>query len=74
MIHRGYVLPDSVIEEMTSLSDNDTQKVCITRLCYRGNDKSQTMIHRGYVLPDRLFACLMVFNATFNNISVISWR
>jgi len=21
-----------------------------------------------------LFACLMVFNATFNNISVISWR
>ena len=37
---------------MTSLSDNDTQKVCITRLRYRGNDKSQTMIHRGYVLPD----------------------
>jgi hypothetical protein len=23
---------------------------------------------------DRLFVCLMVFNATFNNISVISWR
>jgi len=22
----------------------------------------------------RLFVCLMVFNATFNNISVISWR
>jgi hypothetical protein len=30
----------SVIEEMTSLSDNDTQRVCITRLHYRGNDKS----------------------------------
>jgi hypothetical protein len=30
----------SVIEEMTSLSDNDTQRVCITRLRYRGNDKS----------------------------------
>jgi hypothetical protein len=23
---------------------------------------------------DCLFVCLMVFNATFNNISVISWR
>jgi hypothetical protein len=25
-------------------------------------------------LLDYLFVCLMVFNATFNNISVISWR
>jgi hypothetical protein len=28
---------------------------------------------RGWVLPVCLFVCLMVFNATFNNISVISW-
>jgi hypothetical protein len=26
------------------------------------------------VVDDCLFVCLMVFNTTFNNISVISWR
>ena len=32
---------------------------------------------KGYVLENQnvcLFVCLMVFNTTFNNISVISWR
>jgi hypothetical protein len=36
--------------------------------------KSQTHDNKWSWLYVSLFACLMVFNATFNNISVISWR
>jgi len=32
------------------------------------------MITRAYLNRSLMFVCLMVFNATFNNISVISWR
>ena len=33
-----------------------------------------TVIYKDTLLYVCLFVCLMVFNATFNNISVILWR
>jgi hypothetical protein len=32
------------------------------------------MIQERYTFPKNLLGCFMVFNATFNNISVIPWQ
>ena len=39
----------------------------------RGIQKHQASTHV-VIMSQCVFVCLMVFNATFNNISVISWR
>jgi hypothetical protein len=44
--------------------------ISISQLVTHRNNKSMIFV-RGQMY---LFVCLMVFNATFNNISVISWR
>jgi nucleoside-specific outer membrane channel protein Tsx len=47
-------------------------EMCLTRAM----NKTEVCINRGdtFNIKPNMFVCLVVFNATFNNISVISWR
>jgi hypothetical protein len=59
-----------VAETTNNNGEHNTQLHCnldtITIICDMCNEKKSRYL--------MLFVCLMVFNATFNNISVISWR
>ena len=44
------------------------------KLDIKYNNNESTVLSISLIYFFLLFVCLMVFNATFNNISVISWR
>ena len=60
----------------TTNKENHGQDInhCIPNLNFLWIKQNTTEKIQTIVLRTCLFVCLMVFNATFNNISVISWR
>ena len=47
----------------------------IIQMCKTSKEQVISMLSVGYILVRHImFVCLMVLNATFKNISVISWR
>ena len=70
------------INVYTTYMGEDQETFCFTWYYNLTNNRTQIIIFivcvykTGWTLesPSETYICLMVFNATFNNISVISWR